>query len=226
LEAKLSKTPQTAEQLLYLYPKLKSYCSKLTGNNWDGDDLAQETVLKYLMSYAKNTAPFSVGLLYTIARNNWIDTVRKHSKETRLEENQLGQYQDEACSVEIENMIKQLLKNFTMQQTVIFLLKDVFHYNFKEIAEEISSTEGAVKASLFRMRTRLKTGCLEDAEEDLSPIPRLIAKGLVNETPSVIIKLLIKSKESTASPSMEYQTTNVLTNGIQRSFQRSPVLAA
>ncbi|WP_456271388.1 sigma-70 family RNA polymerase sigma factor [Bacillus sp. AK031] len=226
MRAKLSNTPQTAEQLMDYYPKLKSYCCKLAGNSWDGDDLAQETVLRVLRTYSKSPSSLSTGLLYTIARNNWIDTVRKNAKETKLMENQLDRCKEQVCSLEVENVIEKLLKNFTMQQTVTFLLKDVFLYSFKEIAEEIASTEGAVKASLFRMRTRLKTGCLEDADGDLSQISRLLTDGLINESPSMMIRLLKETKETTSEPSMEYRTSTLLSSGIQRSFQRSPILAA
>ena len=46
------------------YPALKRYCRMMTRNNWDGDDLAQETMEKMLKTYIDKNA--SINITYCI----------------------------------------------------------------------------------------------------------------------------------------------------------------
>ncbi|PEW50912.1 RNA polymerase subunit sigma-70, partial [Bacillus cereus] len=57
--------------LIEQYGELKRYCTFLTKNKWDGEDLAQETVCKVLQKYSNKD--ICMTLVYKIARNRWID---------------------------------------------------------------------------------------------------------------------------------------------------------
>ncbi|WP_421384849.1 sigma-70 family RNA polymerase sigma factor [Bacillus salacetis] len=225
MKAKLSRTCDAGNQLLEIYPKLKSYCCNLTKNKWDGEDLAQETMLKVLNSYKVSERKLDTGLFYTIARNHWVDIVRKRSRETIVDGFPSESSQKDSSALEVSHQIEKLLKNFTLQQTVIFLLKDVFHYSNREISDAVSLTEGAVKASLFRMRTRLKTGIL-DGEVPVSSVwVDKFVKGIINDSPADIIQILTDNRK-TGSSSVSSVHFSHFSNGKRCSYQQNPVLAA
>ena len=48
-------------------------------------------------------------------------------------------------------MVGKVLSSLNVQQSTILLLKDVFQYSIVDIAKVCSVSEGAVKASLFRV---------------------------------------------------------------------------
>ncbi len=43
------------KQLIELYPKLQKYCHFLSRNKWDGDDIAQEVIIKVIKQYSHNS---------------------------------------------------------------------------------------------------------------------------------------------------------------------------
>lgn len=79
LREDISEEKDNGAILREVYPELLRFCRFLTQNNWDGDDLAQETVLKAMQGYGKKTE-ITTALLKTIARHSWIDTIRKRKK--------------------------------------------------------------------------------------------------------------------------------------------------
>jgi len=46
-------------------------------------------------------------------------------------------------------------ESLTLKQSIVYILSEGFHYQLKEVAEMINTTETAVKAILFRARNRL-----------------------------------------------------------------------
>ncbi|MDQ7864866.1 sigma factor [Peribacillus frigoritolerans] len=79
LREDISEEKDNGAILREVYPELIRFCRFLTQNNWDGDDLAQETILKAMQGYGKKTV-ITTALLKTIARHSWIDTIRKRKK--------------------------------------------------------------------------------------------------------------------------------------------------
>lgn len=69
---------ENEEESIWLeyYPKLQRYCHFLAQNQWDGDDIAQETILKALKHYTLDEK-MSSALLNKMAYNHWIDQIRK-----------------------------------------------------------------------------------------------------------------------------------------------------
>jgi RNA polymerase sigma-70 factor, ECF subfamily len=207
LNAKLSGTAlkNNQETLVEFYPKLKKYCFSLTGNSWDSEDLAQEAMVKALSNYInqKESGDFCISLLYTIARNQWIDQIRKNKKLTTLEENRERVEESTSSWSEIQAIMEMLLAHFTEQQTVMFLLKDVFQYSMKEIADSFSTTEGAVKASLFRMRTKLKTGQWDVDEIPITTPSAPLVDAVMKEDPTSLIRYLLEKQSQKAGPYMD-----------------------
>ncbi|MBJ3791696.1 RNA polymerase subunit sigma-70, partial [Bacillus sp. OA1] len=140
--------------LIEQYGELKRYCTFLTKNKWDGEDLAQETVCKVLQKYRNKD--ICMTLVYKIARNRWLDQIKSKSVHEKIRE-QITFEEPHENIADLHEMVGKVLSSLNVQQSAILLLKDVFQYSIADIAKVCFVSEGAVKASLFRSRNRLKT---------------------------------------------------------------------
>ncbi|MGG3470533.1 sigma-70 family RNA polymerase sigma factor [Neobacillus pocheonensis] len=185
------------------YPKLQRYCHFLTQNTWDGDDIAQETYLKALKYQQK----MSSALLNKIAYHHWIDMLRKRKHET------IDSEIDGQTSISrTDETVELLLKQFTPKQAVIFLLKEAFQYQLKEIADILGTTEMAVKSNLHRAKKRLEKDKGEEQsfsvdtfwnEEEKELLTNLFKDSLQNEDPSVLIKAIPTLQGINVEPKLE-----------------------
>jgi RNA polymerase sigma factor (sigma-70 family) len=165
------------------YPKLQRYCYFLAQNRWDGDDIAHETFLKALKYPNLNSA-----LLNKIAYNHLVDTLRKRKHETLdLEKITFSiDYNFET----ITDAVAFLLQKFTPKQAIVFLLKEAFQYQIKEIASLLETTEMAVKAILNRARKCLEKDFSLDSfweEEERERLSDLFYEALKSQDPTVLI---------------------------------------
>ncbi|MBM7691207.1 RNA polymerase sigma-70 factor (ECF subfamily) [Peribacillus deserti] len=178
------------EQVL---PGLVKYCCFLSQNKWDGEDIAQEAVLKAMQSYAHKTELTS-SLLKKIAYNQWIDLTRKRNKETVME-NAIAEERYE--SPQILEMTDLLIKRLTPKQAVILLLKEGFQYKSHEIADLMNSNEVSIKSALHRAKKRLAADegetkewkpehLWEEKEEE--KLTALIHQSLQKQDPSILIR--------------------------------------
>ncbi len=174
--------------LIENYAELKRYCTFLTKNRWDGEDLAQETVCKVLQKYSNKD--ICMTLVYKIARNRWLDQIKSKSVHEKIREQVTFEEPHEKIA-DLHEMVGKVLSSLNVQQSTILLLKDVFQYSIADIAKVCSVSEGAVKASLFRSRNRLKTVSEEGLEiveftEDID----IVVTSIREERPELLTKLL------------------------------------
>jgi RNA polymerase sigma factor (sigma-70 family) len=174
------------------YPKLQKYCYFLTQSKWDGDDLAQEAMIKAISYYSEER--ITPALLNKIAHNYWMDTLRKRKNE-QLKNEQLREENNSPVGDSIAS-VDLLLDTFTPRQSIIFLLKEAFQYQSKEIAEILNTTEMAVKASINRAKKRIENK-REDfsldsywEEEEREQLWNLFHDSLVNQDPTVLIEAI------------------------------------
>ncbi|MBT2658122.1 RNA polymerase subunit sigma [Bacillus sp. ISL-18] len=179
-----------------IYPKLQRYCRFLAQNKWDGDDIAQETYLKALKYHQHQ---MSTGLLNKIAYHHWIDQLRKRKQERPEAELDISSYELTKQLDEVTNAVEMLINKFTPKQAVIYLLKEAFQYQLKEIAEILDSTETAVKASLHRGKNRLAKAIEEDepfsvdlfwSEKEKEALTGIFYEALKEQDPSVLIEAI------------------------------------
>lgn len=158
------KTLQTA---------LNKYCLSLTHSTWDAEDLAQDTWIKALGVLKTSENTNVQALLMRIAKNTWIDVTRRkatfykvleriHRKETASSDSSL---------FEIEHVFQALIQHLSPLQRTVFLMRDVLGYSAIETAERIGTTDGAVKAALFRARQALQSVREELFAEAEGPSP-------------------------------------------------------
>ena len=71
------------DRLAPLRPDLHRYCCRLTGNVWDGEDLAQDTLLRVFGQMGKLDADLENPRAYLLrsATHLWIDRMRRRARE-------------------------------------------------------------------------------------------------------------------------------------------------
>jgi RNA polymerase sigma factor (sigma-70 family) len=180
------------------YPKLQRYCHFLARNRWDGDDIAQETYMKALR-YNHEQHKISSALLNKIAYHHWVDILRKRKNEAVEDDlNQINPSQTSPLD-ETRISVDLLLENFTPNQAIIFLLKEGFQYQLKEIASILDSTETSVKSNLHRAKKRLGKAKEEKQvdsvdsywdEEEWEQLSDIFYEALKNQDPAILIQYI------------------------------------
>ncbi|MHC0035420.1 sigma-70 family RNA polymerase sigma factor [Pseudoneobacillus sp. C159] len=193
-------------QMLHFYPGLVRYCRFLSRNKWDGEDLAQETMLKASLSYQSNDV--SSALLNKIAYHQWIDLMRKKEREVVGIPDEINEIQKESSPDRLMDTVKYLLNQLTPKQMVIYLLKEAFSFRSKEIAEILNTSEMAIKSTLHRAKNRLKReehlhsndGFWSEEEKEL--LSDLVYQSLQAEDPQVLIEKMADFPSIVSAPSL------------------------
>ncbi|WP_052343868.1 sigma-70 family RNA polymerase sigma factor [Bacillus massiliigorillae] len=179
--------------ILEHYNDLIKYCRYLSKNTWDGDDLAQEAILKAINHYA-DQGHIPKSLLTKMAYNQWIDWTRKRRFEVNDSDIIEEKEQQVSSASQLAETLELLLHQLTPKQSVIFILKEVFLYQVKEIALMMVTTETAVKASLHRTKKRIADMNEEAAdfeqgdEEDRSNLLELLQYAIEQQDPTILIQ--------------------------------------
>jgi RNA polymerase sigma-70 factor (ECF subfamily) len=143
-------------------PALHAYGLKLTGNVWDAEDLVQDTLLKGFAMIGRGDlhgpgSPVSnpKAYLFRTATNLWLDGQRRRSRELRA----LAEPMAAAGEVAPDELIgaAERLMTASPQARAAVVLKDVFEFSLEEIADQLRTTVGGVKAALHRGRETLRT---------------------------------------------------------------------
>lgn len=116
-----------------------------------------------------NSCAEAEALTTTTLRNICIDNIRKRKIETvpideehdRCEESNNNAYEERY------NEVKKIIENeLTQQQKDILELKEIEDYTIEEIAERLSSTEGAVRMNLSRARKKIRECYRKEAKHE------------------------------------------------------------
>lgn len=138
---------------------LLRYCEQLSGSRDEAEDLVQTTLLKGLAVVQGKPHPNKDALLRRIAKNTWIDKVRKQRPYRLCDPGEMaavaGSSEPSLERSELESAIYLLIQRLTRQQQAVFLLNEAFEYTDRETAELLGISRGAVKAALHRARMRL-----------------------------------------------------------------------
>lgn len=147
-----------------LMSSLYAYCLSLTGSTWEAEDLVQDTCVKMLASSAMKSCGTKQEMnweayLIRIARNTWIDVIRKREK-LACKLDSLKPFMQECAEEErleeIESAVQILVNELPSWQRAIYILRELMGYTTAETAEMLDTSEGAVKAALNRARSALE----------------------------------------------------------------------
>ncbi|MGI8316661.1 sigma-70 family RNA polymerase sigma factor [Halobacillus mangrovi] len=183
------------------WENLQRYGLFLSKNKWDGEDLAQEAIVKALLKYPQDE--WSLALLKKVTYHTWVDQVRKREKEELHES--VSESKTNTDSPSNEEVLDQLLTQLTAKQAVTFFLKEVFLYKSRELADYLGMSEEAVKDTLHRARRRLQSEGIRSIqpmdEEDYEVLYPLFRNALITNDPSRLLKMapLLKGFTSTRS---------------------------
>jgi RNA polymerase sigma-70 factor (ECF subfamily) len=141
---------------------LHAYGLKLTGNVWDAEDLVQDTLIKGFAMIGRGDlhgagSPVANprAYLFRTATHLYIDAERRRARERAV----LAEPALEATYAGPESVRdagEHLFANASPQARAAVVLKDVFDFSLDEIADQLRTTTGAVKAALSRGRTGLR----------------------------------------------------------------------
>ncbi|WP_433742396.1 sigma factor-like helix-turn-helix DNA-binding protein [Falsibacillus pallidus] len=184
--------------LIQYQSKLKSYCKMLTGNKWDGEDLAHDTLLKIYNKYHKNISAqqLSFNLMKVAAKNRWLDKIKSVSSScTTIEESREASYDPIESLPEVLTMLAIITANATEKEAAAFVLKEVFQYSMNEISEILSISEGAVKSTLFRIRQKLSSIDFNHSVRTDNVFYQIISAAIMEQSPEILIEYLTRMKE-------------------------------
>lgn len=175
------------DDLAPLRPDLFRYCCGLTGNVWDGEDLAQDALMRVFTSLGKINAPLPNPRAYLIrvATNLWVDRLRRVSVErahaAAVEAEPEPQGDDASQVVDVRAAANSLFLHLAPQERAAVLLAEVLDFSLEETASMLKTTVGATKSALHRGRTRLK------AAAGTAPIPAVV------ETPRAVVDTFVRA---------------------------------
>lgn len=141
----------TNELIKREYDTLKNYARKLTCNNYDADDLTQETVLRILEKQELVKPEYFLYWAMRVMKNIRLNDIKKNTvRETEDLENLEDNHNLSAPELEIEE-----------EPNLPIILQECFNlwrdgYNYKEIAEKLNIPEGTVKSRLHTAREKWK----------------------------------------------------------------------
>lgn len=165
-----SITPPGDQGLAELNVILHRYCLSLTNSSWDTDDLVQDTWIKALEHLKQRSHANPEALLLRIAKNTWIDRIRRDQTYRRILDEKLEHIlpreepSSEDSKLNIEFAFQWLMQHLSPLQRTVLLLRDVYEYSVSETASKLHTTDGAVKAALHRAHKVLQSLDTEEAE--------------------------------------------------------------
>lgn len=156
------------ETLMTAYEKkIYCLCLRMMGNPHDGEDAAQEAMLRIWqkMSQYRGECAFSTWV-YRVASSSCMDAIRKRSRQTQpsLEDMKEQGFDpaDDADTPEesVEKKerrenIQRAISSVPEQMRNVFLLRDVHGLSVEETANALQIAQGTVKSRLARAREKI-----------------------------------------------------------------------
>ncbi|WP_025026879.1 sigma-70 family RNA polymerase sigma factor [Caldalkalibacillus mannanilyticus] len=208
------------------YTTLKFYCFSITQSKWDAEDLLQTTLMKLYSTFQKkgsltSASALSKSYLYRIAKNSWIDQIRKEKNISYLEWDEGLADLKEKEEYELMAGIDLLAQTLTEKQTICYLLTYYFQYTAPDISNLAGLTEGAIKALLHRAKEKLKQTCEvlekgqevtrreENNEKDIERVS-LYLRAIQEQNPDLLL-VMIQRLQNTRDTTAEFVPTTLFT---------------
>jgi RNA polymerase sigma-70 factor (ECF subfamily) len=139
----------------------RAYCSRLTGNSGDGDDLYQDAVIKAFNGFAglRQVDSFRPWL-YQIINNTYKGRVRNPwwkyvwARPTEIMDHDWSH--DPTNLYEARRRLDSAMSALNIDDRIIVTLAELEGWKISELAELTSKTEGFIKMRLSRARTKMR----------------------------------------------------------------------
>ncbi|WP_121662060.1 sigma-70 family RNA polymerase sigma factor [Metabacillus litoralis] len=185
------------EDFQELYPKLRRYCLGLAKNQWDGEELVQNAMMKLWLYYGDQSS-IPAALVNKMAHNAWVDTIRKHNKEClEADLNELNSDNSTSNIATRFEIIQRLTTQLTPKQVVMLVLKEGFRYQLTEIADIFLTSETAVKSTIHRAKQRLAKQMNQEGsplidlyweKEEREQVEHLLHVSFKRQDPTILIQ--------------------------------------
>ena len=144
-----------------LRPDLHRFCTRMTGNPCDGEDIVHDTVVLafYRLAELRDSSALR-GWLFRIAHNKCIDLLRTHRRLDVLgddlpdQEHPMDERLDRRQRT--ERVLANIVTELPPRERACVVLRDVLDCSLEDTAEIVGSSVGAVKAALHRGRDKLE----------------------------------------------------------------------
>ncbi len=128
----------------------------------DADDLLQETFIKVYINLHRYSPEYTFGQwLYTIARNTFIDYMRRRSDDMPIDDrftapaSNAPTPEESIINLQQRSQIDSYLQQLSPRYRRLFELRFYEDCSYEEIAERLSQPLGTVKTGIHRMREQL-----------------------------------------------------------------------
>jgi len=171
---KLGDPKAFAELIKLTQRDVYSLAFRLAGNPQDAADISQDTYLRLLkkIKQFKGEAKFSTWL-YQVTFSVAITHLRKRSKQSLDVAMQDDDWNTlpapasadpaiQAQTKALHERLDQALQSLPAGYRTAVVMKDVYGFSLKEIAEQLKISEGTAKVRLFRARQRLRGQLFEE----------------------------------------------------------------
>jgi RNA polymerase sigma factor (sigma-70 family) len=170
--------------------RLMSAARRLLASRADAEDAVQDTYVRAL-SGPDLLAP-QLAWLYTVLRNIAIDRLRRQQLESEHADAGLPPEGSSEPLVEVrsecEAALRHLLSRVSPAEAAAILLRDVFEFDYDEIARIVGKSEDASRQFLHRARARTRrTGPSTDIEE---PYVGLCWRAIEARDPAPLVDML------------------------------------
>ena len=137
------------------------FVQRLGGSN-DADDLLQETFIKVYINLHRYRPDYTFGQwVYTIARNTFIDFVRKRQEELPIDERFASPPspsptpEESFINLQQRSQIEHYLERLTPRYRQLIVMRFFEEYSYEEIAAKLALPLGTVKTQIHRAREQM-----------------------------------------------------------------------
>lgn len=143
------------------------YLKRTGGNADDTNDLIQEIFVKAFLKLSSYDRRYAFGQwIYTIARNTFIDFVRRHRDDFSIDDNSRGDHigqpvsqtpspEEDVIRSQQRTLLEQQLQLMTPKYRKLIELRFYKDLSYEEISERLGLPLGTVKTQIHRARTQL-----------------------------------------------------------------------
>ncbi|MDE6500380.1 MAG: RNA polymerase sigma factor [Rikenella sp.] len=150
----------------YLFNRYREAIHRLfvqrTGNPDDADDLLQETFVKVYVNLHRYNADYTFGQwVYTIARNTFIDYVRRRQDDLPIDDrftapaSSAPTPEESVINSQQQKQIEHCLGLLDSRYGQLIRMRFIEEYSYEEIAAKLSLPLGTVKTRIHRAREQM-----------------------------------------------------------------------
>lgn len=171
---------QFRDEALRWLPEVTRYALSLTRDEFDADDLVQETYLKAYRSWNSYTPGTECrGWLFTICRNTFIRGRKREERQVVCDDPELealaasavhasaeqGGYGDLFSRFDLSDAITRAINALPEAFREVVVLTDVLDQSYESAAETLNIPIGTVRSRLFRGRRLLQEALIDHARD-------------------------------------------------------------